>query len=85
MGTLGWILVGLIVGTVAKLMTKNRGGWVTTLTAGLIGAVIGGWLGSYIGKDFNNFWSPWSWALATVGAVVVVWIFDLVAKRRRYP
>ena len=51
MGTLGWILFGLIVGVVAKLVMPGRdpGGFIVTILLGIVGALLGGFIGRAIG------------------------------------
>ena len=48
---LGWIVFGLIVGAIAKLLMPGRdpGGWIVTILLGIAGAVVGGWLGRAAG------------------------------------
>ncbi len=58
MGCIGWILVGLIAGGVAKLLVpgKDRGGLIVTIIVGIGGALVGGYLGTLIGfGDFQGF------------------------------
>ncbi len=84
MGILGWIVMGLVVGAIAKAITKSSGGWIFSLLVGLVGAVVGGWIGvQFFGHNVNNFFSLWSWGLAIGGAVIVLWIYNLITRRRR--
>lgn len=84
MGFLGFILLGLIAGAIAKaiLPGKQGGGWIATLLLGVVGAVLGGWLGSVMfDKGLENFWDLSTWLLAIAGAMVVLLIWGLVTKR----
>ncbi|MBN9106422.1 MAG: GlsB/YeaQ/YmgE family stress response membrane protein [Propionibacteriaceae bacterium] len=84
MGFLAWILMGLIVGAIAKAIMGDGGGWVSSLIVGLIGAVVGGWIGSAaFGEGVTGFFSLWSWILAIVGAVIVLFVYNLIVGRRR--
>jgi uncharacterized membrane protein YeaQ/YmgE (transglycosylase-associated protein family) len=75
--------MGLIAGAIAKAITKSGGGWIFSLVIGLIGAVVGGWIGAnFLGHDVTSFFSPWSWGLAIGGAVLVLWIYNMVSRRR---
>lgn len=75
--------MGLIAGAIAKMITKNGGGWVSNLIVGLIGGGLGGWLGSVLfDKGVTGFFSLWSWVLAIVGSVLVLWIYNLITKKR---
>jgi uncharacterized membrane protein YeaQ/YmgE (transglycosylase-associated protein family) len=51
MGIIGWIIFGLIVGAVAKLLMPGRdpGGWIVTILLGIAGALVGGFLGRAVG------------------------------------
>ena len=51
MAIVGWIIFGLVVGIVAKLVTPGRdpGGFIVTILLGIAGAVLGGWLGQALG------------------------------------
>ncbi|ALD63823.1 GlsB/YeaQ/YmgE family stress response membrane protein [Glutamicibacter soli] len=84
MGFLGFILLGLIAGAIAKAIMpgKQGGGWIATLLLGVVGAVLGGWLGSVIfNKGLEEFWDLSTWLLAIAGALVVLFIWGLVTKR----
>ena len=50
-GVLGWMLFGLIVGALAKLVMPGRdpGGIIVTMVIGIVGALLGGWLGRAVG------------------------------------
>ncbi len=74
MGFIPFLILGLIAGALAKLlMGKSSGGWLSTLLIGVVGALLGGWLGQVIFKaDMNEFFSLESWALAVGGSVIVL-------------
>lgn len=84
MSFLGFLLLGLIAGAIAKLILpgKQGGGWIMTLILGVVGAVLGGWLGGLIfNVDLNEFWSLSTWALAIGGAIIVLLIYGLIVGR----
>lgn len=84
MGFLGFILLGLIAGAIAKAIMPGRqgGGWLATLILGVIGAVVGGWIGSLVfDTDINEFWSLSSWLLAILGSLVVLFIWGLFTRK----
>lgn len=86
MGFIGYILVGLICGTIAKALLKDRavGGWLSSLIIGVIGAVVGGWIGTAIfDVDLGGFFEIRTWVLAIVGSVVVLFIYTAITGRRR--
>jgi len=85
MGIIGWIVLGLIAGAIAKLIMpgKDPGGIFITLLLGVVGALLGGFLGSAIfGVGLEEFWSIQTWLLAIVGALIVLGIYRLVVGRR---
>jgi uncharacterized membrane protein YeaQ/YmgE (transglycosylase-associated protein family) len=81
-GVLGWILFGLIVGVLAKLIMPGRdpGGFLVTIAIGIVGALIGGVIGRALG-----FYGPQQsagWLMSIVGAIVLLWIYRVVAGQR---
>jgi len=84
MNFIGWILMGLIAGAIAKSIMKEGGGWLSTLLTGLIGGVVGGWIGSAVfDHGVTGFFSPWSWLLAIGGSVLVLWLRGVITGRGR--
>ncbi|BCW60833.1 putative membrane protein YeaQ/YmgE (transglycosylase-associated protein family) [Paenarthrobacter nicotinovorans] len=85
MGIIGWIILGLIAGAIAKAIMpgKQGGGWITTILLGIVGAVLGGWIGSALFKvGINEFWSLSTWLLAIGGALLVLVIWGLVTRKK---
>ncbi|MET3923445.1 GlsB/YeaQ/YmgE family stress response membrane protein [Arthrobacter sp. UYEF20] len=85
MGILGFLLLGLIAGAIAKAILPGRqgGGWVLTLVLGVVGAILGGWIGSLIfGGGLGDFFNLRTWLLSILGAVIVLLIFGAVSGRR---
>ena len=82
-GILGWILFGLIVGAVAKLIMPGNdpGGIIVTMLLGIVGAVLGGWIGRALGFYGPN--DPAGFLMSLVGAIALLAIYRLVAGRRR--
>lgn len=86
MGFLAFVLLGLIAGAIAKaiLPGKQAGGWIATLILGVIGAMVGGWLGSVLfNADMSQFWSLSSWLLAIGGSIVVLLVWGLITGRKK--
>lgn len=84
MGFLGFLLLGLIAGAIAKLILpgKQGGGWISTLILGVIGALLGGWLGGLIfNVNLGGFFELRSWLLAIVGALIVLIIWGFIRGR----
>jgi len=82
MGILGWILFGLIVGALAKLVMPGRdpGGIIVTMLLGIAGAVMGGLLGRALGFYEAN--EAAGFLMSFIGAVVLLWIYRLMVGRR---
>ncbi|HYZ82969.1 MAG TPA: GlsB/YeaQ/YmgE family stress response membrane protein [Bryobacteraceae bacterium] len=80
-GFLGYILFGLVVGIIAKLLMPGRdpGGIIITILLGIAGAVVGGWLGRVFG--FYGPGEPAGFIMAIIGAVLLLWIYRLATRR----
>ena len=84
MGIISWIVFGLIAGIIARMLMTGRdpGGCIITMLLGVAGAFVGGFLyrlvtgtqALYFGFDFRSF------AIAVVGAVVVLAVYRLVLR-----
>jgi len=86
MGFLGFLLLGLIAGAIAKLILpgKQGGGWFVTLLLGVVGALLGGWLGGLIFHvGLESFFSLATWLLAIGGSLIVLLIYGFFVGRRR--
>ncbi|MEA5453382.1 GlsB/YeaQ/YmgE family stress response membrane protein [Sinomonas sp. JGH33] len=86
MGFIGFLILGLIAGAIAKAIMPGRqgGGLIATLILGVVGALLGGWLSGLIFHEdlIRNFWSPVTWITAIIGSLIVLFIWGLVTKRR---
>lgn len=79
---IGWIVFGLIVGAIAKLLMPGRdpGGWIVTILLGVAGSFVGGWLAKML---MGGAGGPAGWIGAIVGAIVLLLIYRMVVGRRR--
>jgi uncharacterized membrane protein YeaQ/YmgE (transglycosylase-associated protein family) len=79
---LGWILFGLIVGAVAKLVMPGRdpGGIIVTMLIGIAGAVLGGFLGRALG--FYGEGEAAGFLMSLLGAIALLALYRVVAGRR---
>lgn len=86
MGFIAFIILGLIAGAIAKAILPGRqgGGWLVTLLLGVVGAILGGWLGSVLfGVGLENFWDLSTWLLAIGGSIIVLLIWGLITGRNK--
>lgn len=86
MGTIiAYIVIGLLGGAIAKAIMPGRqgGGWVATILLGIVGALLGGFLGgALLGVNYNDIFSVQGLITSIVGALIVLAIWGFVAKRR---
>jgi len=84
MGILLWILFGLIVGVIAKFLMPGGGqrGIIITIVLGIVGALLGGWIGSLLGLGGITGFDVRSMLIAIGGAMLVLAIYRLVVRRR---
>ena len=82
MGIVGWIIFGLIVGLLARAIFPGRDqmGLIATTILGIVGAVVAGWAGSALGWYERD--SGAGLIASLVGAVVVLWIYNSIARNR---
>jgi uncharacterized membrane protein YeaQ/YmgE (transglycosylase-associated protein family) len=81
-GILGWIIFGVIVGAIAKLLMpgKDPGGFLVTMALGIVGAVMGGFIGRSLGMYGSNQGA--GFLMSVMGAIVVLFIYRLLVGRR---
>lgn len=82
---IGWIILGLLAGAIAKAIMPGQqgGGWLATLVLGVVGALVGGWIGSAIfNVGLNEFFDLSTWLLAILGSLVVLAVWGFLTKRR---
>jgi uncharacterized membrane protein YeaQ/YmgE (transglycosylase-associated protein family) len=82
MNIIGWILFGLIVGAIAKLLMPGRdpGGWIVTILLGIAGSFVGGFLGQMLFQGAGN---TAGWIGSILGAMLLLLIYRMVVGRRR--
>jgi uncharacterized membrane protein YeaQ/YmgE (transglycosylase-associated protein family) len=82
MDILLWIVFGLVVGIVAKFIMPGRdpGGIILTIVLGVVGAMLGGWVGRVLG--FYREGDAAGFLMAVVGAVIVLALYRLVLPGR---
>jgi uncharacterized membrane protein YeaQ/YmgE (transglycosylase-associated protein family) len=86
MGILGWIILGLVAGAIAKALHKgsDQGGLLGTLAVGVLGALIGGVIASAAGiGGIGSFFSLGTWVIAIGGALLLLLIYGALAGDSR--
>jgi uncharacterized membrane protein YeaQ/YmgE (transglycosylase-associated protein family) len=82
MGVISWIILGLLAGWIAsKLVNKTGSGMLMDIGLGVVGAIVGGAIASFLGMSGVTGLNIWSIIVAVVGAVVVLWIYHAVVAR----
>jgi uncharacterized membrane protein YeaQ/YmgE (transglycosylase-associated protein family) len=83
MGILSWIVFGLVVGIIAKLLMPGRdpGGFIVTILLGIAGALLGGFVGRAMGFYGPN--EPAGWLMSIGGAILLLVIYRVAIGRRR--
>ena len=84
MGILGWIFFGLVVGAIAKLLMpgKDPGGIIITMVLGIVGALLGGFVGRALGMYNSN--ESAGFIMALVGSVLVLLVYRMTVGGRRH-
>lgn len=80
MSILSWIVLGVIAGWLAEQIMKTSMGLAMNLVVGIIGAFVGGFLFKLIGGSPVTEFSLYSLLVATVGAIVLLWIVGKLKK-----
>jgi uncharacterized membrane protein YeaQ/YmgE (transglycosylase-associated protein family) len=82
MAILSWIVFGLVVGIIAKLLMPGRdpGGFIVTILLGIAGALIGGFIGRAMG-----FYGPGQsagWIVSILGAIILLALYRMLVRSR---
>ncbi|RMG25380.1 MAG: GlsB/YeaQ/YmgE family stress response membrane protein [Bacteroidetes bacterium] len=88
MNVIIWLLIGLAAGAIAKAITpqQEKGGWISSIIIGIIGASVGGW----VARTLHINWLGTTWlgtlALAVGGSLLVLWIYHkFLADKLKLP
>ncbi|WP_299535004.1 GlsB/YeaQ/YmgE family stress response membrane protein [uncultured Streptomyces sp.] len=87
MSIVGWIILGLLAGVIAKILLPGRdpGGLVGTTLIGIVGAFVGGWLsGKLLDRPISNdFFDAATWVAAIAGSLVLLIVYRLLFGNSR--
>jgi len=83
LGIIGWVVFGLIIGALAKLLMPGRdpGGMIVTILLGIAGALLGGFVGRALGWYGPNDGA--GFLMSLVGAILLLGVYRMVAGRQR--
>ena len=81
MSILGWIFFGLVVGIIGKLLMPGRdpGGFIITTLLGIVGALVGGFLGRVLGLYREG--DPVGFVMAIIGSIILLVLYRMFATR----
>ena len=85
MGIIGWIILGLLAGAIAKaiLPGDDPGGIIVTMLIGVVGALVGGFIASALDiGDLDEFFDVGTWIIAILGSLLLLFIYRTVVGRR---
>jgi uncharacterized membrane protein YeaQ/YmgE (transglycosylase-associated protein family) len=85
MGIIGWIILGLVAGAIAKaiLPGDDPGGIIVTILIGIAGAIVGGLIASALDiGELGEFFDVGTWLIAIAGALLLLIAYRLVTRRR---
>jgi uncharacterized membrane protein YeaQ/YmgE (transglycosylase-associated protein family) len=84
-GIIGWIVLGLLAGAIAKLIMPgdDPGGFIVTTLIGIAGAVVGGLIASALDiGDLDEFFDIGTWLIAIAGSLLLLFIYRLIVGNR---
>ena len=79
---LSWIVFGLVIGFIAKLLMPGRdpGGFIVTMLLGIAGALVGGFIGRAMG--FYDANQSAGWLMSILGAIILLALYRVLVRRR---
>lgn len=80
MGILGWIILGGLAGFVANMIMHEEGGLFKNIVLGVLGGLLGGGIVSLLGGSDINGFNLYSFIVAVLGAIAVIYIVRMVKK-----
>jgi uncharacterized membrane protein YeaQ/YmgE (transglycosylase-associated protein family) len=85
MGIIGWIVLGLLAGAIAKAIMPgdDPGGIIVTTIIGIVGALVGGFIASALNVgDLDEFFDIGTWLIAIAGSLLLLAIYRVVIGNR---
>ena len=87
MGIIGWIVLGLLAGAIAKLIMPgdDPGGFIVTTLIGIAGALLGGFIASALDiGDLDEFFDIGTWLIAIAGSLLLLLIYRMLTGGTRH-
>ncbi|MBD1226193.1 GlsB/YeaQ/YmgE family stress response membrane protein [Xenorhabdus griffiniae] len=83
MGILSWIIFGLIAGILAKWIMpgNNSSGIIMTIILGIVGAVVGGYISTFLGMGKVDGFNLGSFVIAVIGAIIVLFVYHKISNQ----
>jgi uncharacterized membrane protein YeaQ/YmgE (transglycosylase-associated protein family) len=84
MHIIAWLVLGLIAGFIASKIVNRQGnqGLLMSIVIGVVGAEVGGWLFRLFGMPGVTGLNVWSLLVAVLGAVILLFIYHQLIRRR---
>jgi uncharacterized membrane protein YeaQ/YmgE (transglycosylase-associated protein family) len=82
MNFIGWIVLGALAGWLATAIMKEEGGLLKNIVLGVIGGLLGGGIVDFLGGSSVTGFNPYSFLVAVLGAIVVIYIVRLVRGKK---
>jgi uncharacterized membrane protein YeaQ/YmgE (transglycosylase-associated protein family) len=79
---IGMVVFGLVIGALAKLLMpgKDPGGILITVLVGVVGSLVGGFLGRLMGLYQQG--QPAGWFMSLIGAVLLLWVYRMATRKK---
>lgn len=86
MSILGWVVLGALAGWIASIIMKKNSqmGAFANISIGILGAFIGGFLFNIFGGTGITGFNFWSLVVATVGAIILLWVINAFSRKRSH-
>ncbi len=81
MSIIVWIIIGGLAGWVANMIMHSEGGLVINIITGVIGALVGGFVMSFIGAEGFTGFNLWSFLVALIGSIIFIAIVNLFTRK----
>ena len=84
-GIIGWIILGLLAGAIAKaiLPGDDPGGVIVTMLIGIVGAIVGGFIASALNVgDLGDFFDLGTWVIAILGSLLLLVAYRAISRNR---